>query len=241
MRQSYAFLAANVLLATILLILLGISSIPKSPAPRQAAETVRTATPLSAPTVTFGNPFVGPVDAPVTIVEFGDYLCEPCAQMEGPLVAIREEFPDRVRIVWKDFPNAALHPEAVNAAIAARCADEQGTFWEYRQLLLDRQASVTSGSYVPFAAELGLDVDGFQDCLQARRPEPLVERDMEEALRLRVDGAPYIFINDDRYSGALSVEQLRGLVQAELAAAGEATAPAETFAPEAAEPDEENP
>jgi protein-disulfide isomerase len=85
---------------------------------------------LSEPTVTYINPSKGPSDAPLTIVEFGDFECGPCQTLATSLEVVHLTYPEEVQIVWKNLPNESLHQLATPAAIAAHCADRQGMFWE---------------------------------------------------------------------------------------------------------------
>ena len=216
MRKSSIFLAVTVLIGVGLLIIFGISALPPITAEVSNDNSALTAPPLEAPTVVFGNPMLGPQDAQVTIVEFGDFQCEPCALMNDALQKIARDFPTEVRIVWKDFPNLSIHTEALNAAMAARCAGIQGAFWEYHDLLYANQNSINSSAYPIFAEQLDLGTNDFSACMQGEVTRPVVERDFEEGQRLRVDATPYLFINDRRVSGAVDYSLLYQLVTAEV-------------------------
>lgn len=218
MRKSNLFLGLTILVSLLILVVYGIAALsPINPKPTQDADTGRSLPPLDAPTVTFGNPTQGPKDAKVVVYVFGDYQCSPCAEFEDALHQLTAEFPKDVRLVWKDMPNSAQHPEAIGAAVAARCADEQGAFWQYHDLLMQNQGSLGAKNYVPFAAQLGLDLQPFQSCVDNEQTKPLVQRDYDEGQRLRIDSTPYIFVNKRRITGAISYEQLRGFVSAALA------------------------
>ncbi|MBN1585591.1 thioredoxin domain-containing protein [Candidatus Uhrbacteria bacterium] len=173
-------------------------------------------TPLEMPTIVFGNPMVGNNSARVTIVEFSDYLCGPCGSLDQTLTRLAGEYPNDVRLVWKDFPNEKSHPGSVEAAMAARCAADQGAFWEYHRAIFSDQTGLNTDGYVQIADSLGLDTEKFRNCQENRLSEPLVRRDLEEALRLRLDATPYIFVNDRRLSGALSYEILKSIVDGEI-------------------------
>lgn len=212
------FLAATVLAGTAILILFGIKSLSSlEPGSAKKTGTPQGLEPLEQPTVIFGNPIRGPLEAKVTIVEFGDFLCEPCREIEAGLQQMLAEFPDSLRLVWKDFPNAAAHPQAPDAAEAARCAQQQGAFWEYHHLLLAGQANLGPTIYPTLAAQLDLDAEEFADCLTNRRSQPIVQRDFEEGVRLRIDATPYLFVNGRRISGNVSSDQLKTLINRALA------------------------
>ena len=152
----------------------------------------------------------------MTIIEFSDYICSPCAILDFDLKRLIEEYPNDVRLVWKDFPNEKQHPGASEAAVAARCAGYQNAFWEFQRILLAGQAGASTESYNMMAEVLELDTDQFSDCLTNNQSKPLVERDMKEALRLRIDATPYVFINDRRLSGAVGYDLLKNIVEGEI-------------------------
>lgn len=172
------------------------------------------------PTVDFGNPRLGPDDAKVTLFVYSDFGCSSCGDYRSALTTVLPEFGNDVRMVWKDLPNTRLHAEARNAANAARCADEQGAFWKYGDLLFDAGGSVSGAEYLRLAESLGLDMDQFDTCIRDKRGDALVERDIDEAIRLGVDATPYTFVGDRRVSGALNAERLRTLLNEAVAAAG---------------------
>lgn len=220
MRQSNAFLGILILVAMPILIIYAIAALsPVHPDKGTDGANGPELTPLARPTVTFGNPSIGLREAPVTIIEFGDYLCQPCAAIHGTLAQIVADYPNDVRLVWKDMPNVKLHGEAANAAVAARCAGDQGAFWEYHKTLMENQTSISLNNYAIFAAQLGLDAESFQSCFDAQQTLPLVERDLEEGIRLRIDATPYLFIGERRLSGAVDYNQLKALVESAKAAA----------------------
>lgn len=173
--------------------------------------------PLVSPTrpvVSARDPIRGNVNAAIAIVEFGDYLCQPCAQMEEILTATLKKYAGRVRLVWKDFPNTNIHPLAQKAAEAARCAGAQGKFWEYHDLLLARQQDLTQSSFDQFARDLKLDQGQFSECMITAQEQPRVERTFQEGLFLKVDATPYFFINNQRFSGVIQETDLTELLSA---------------------------
>jgi protein-disulfide isomerase len=228
MAKPNLTIAALIVVAAGLLALYGATLLPAKKAAVDQA-TAPALTPLTEPLVDFADPVRGDRSAPVTITLFSDYLCQPCADASAAAREIIAANPTTVRLVWKDLPNDSFHPGATQMAIAARCAGDQGAFWEYHDLLMERQVGLTTGTLVPMAAELGLDLDQFQSCLTNETTKPLVTRTVEEAMRLRLDATPYFFIGGRRVSGALTTEQLQGFVDAALAT--QAAAAAETVQP----------
>jgi protein-disulfide isomerase len=219
------FPAVAILIGAFVLVILAISSAssPDKTPKKTQNESGTTATPLDKPTVDFSNPTLGPKDAKVTLVLFSDYLCSACTQFSMTVAQALQAYPKEVRLVWKDFPNEALHEGTLLAAVAARCADEQGAFWEYHDLLMANQGSVSEESLTSIATALSLDMEKFSLCLTDQSSKPRVERDFEEGQRLRIDGTPYLFINGRRSYGAVSLELLKGLIEAELTAAAKAS------------------
>lgn len=211
MRKDMMFLGASVILATLLLIVYGLSALPRTATPRSGAASSELEA-LKQPTVTFVNPALGPADAKVTLVVFGDYLCASCADLSAALRQLAREMPNDVRVVWKDLPT---RQSAVKAAIAARCAGVQGKFWEYHSLLMAQQTSINDTSLPLFAQQIGLDTTEFQNCLDNETTRPLVERDYEEGVRLNIDAAPFMFVGERRISGALTLPLLKTLIQEE--------------------------
>lgn len=223
----------NLIFATLTVVALGVLALfgatllPSKKTADTGAQTAALA-PLTEPTYDFADPVRGSLDAPVTITVFSDYLCGPCADAAAAIKAVVAANPGKVRAVWKDLPNESFHPGATKLAVGARCAGEQGGFWEFHDLLMERQAGMTDATLVPMAAELGLDIDQFQTCLNNQTTKPLVARTVEEASRLRLDATPYFFIGGRRVSGALTQEQLQGFVDSAWAAA---SAPVTASAP----------
>lgn len=225
MRQSNLFIASVSLGAAVLLFLFGLAVL----APEQAQDkgltnlADRVIVPLKRPTLTFGNPMRGPKDAAVTIFAFGDYECAPCAAVDDSLKQVLKDYPKDVRLIWKDMPNGTLHAQAIPAAAAARCAGDQGAFWEYHDLLMQQQGILDPKNYAPLAAQLKLDLDTFQSCIDNKRDVPIVNRDVQEGLRLSIDATPYLFINDRAVKGDIGLEELRAYVDTELSKAGKKT------------------
>jgi protein-disulfide isomerase len=168
---------------------------------------------LTAPSVTIADPSLGPTDAPVTLVNFGDYQCQGCAELEASLVDLRVEYPEALRIVWKDMPNTSSHPEALNAAVAAHCAGEQKSFWEYHSLLMANQALLGQELYTELAAQLNLKDRQFANCLEDQATLPLVQRGFEEGLALGITATPTIYINGERYTGAMTQSDIRRIIE----------------------------
>ena len=186
---------------------------------RQAAKVtvfLREPEPIRIPVNVEGAFVQGPKDAPVTIVEFSDFQCPFCRNVVPTVKELMRQYPATVRWAFRDFPLASLHPKAPKAAEAARCAGEQGKFWEYHDLLFDSQAQATVEDFKRFADQLKLDPKGFASCLDSGRQKAAVQSDVEEGARLGITGTPTFFINGRMLVGAQPLESFRGIIEAEL-------------------------
>jgi predicted DsbA family dithiol-disulfide isomerase len=162
-----------------------------------------------------GSFSLGPPDAPVTIIEFSDYQCPACRKSHEVVGKVREIYRDRVKWVFKDYPLKS-HQGAAKAAEAARCAGEQGHFWEYQDILFTSQEEPTSERLREYAARLGLNGDAFQECLDTSRYKGHVEQDVAEAKRIGIDKVPTFIIGRKLAMGAPALEQFREMIDEEL-------------------------
>jgi Na+/H+ antiporter NhaA len=155
----------------------------------------------------------GPVDAPVTVLEYGDFECPYCGQAEPVLRELLRDFGD-VAYAWRHLPLNDVHPAAQQAAEAAEAAAEQGAFWEMHDLLLERQDALGFRDLVGYAEELGLDVERFEDDLRTRSGAGRIAQDVDSADLSGVSGTPSFFINDLRHYGAYDIATLSAAVKA---------------------------
>jgi protein-disulfide isomerase len=162
------------------------------------------------------TPITGPADARVTIVEFADYQCPYCRAVEPTLNQLREQYKDKIRYSYRDFP-LPMHPYAEKAAEASRCAGEQGQFWPYHDRLFTGDAEGLSDAHLrSTAAELKLDADKFGKCLDSGKEQAAVAKDLDQGKSLGISGTPSFFINGYFISGAVSYDELRELVDQQL-------------------------
>jgi Na+/H+ antiporter NhaA len=155
----------------------------------------------------------GPVEAPVTVVEYGDFECPYCGRAESVLRELLADFGD-VRYVWRHLPLSDVHPHAEFAAEASEAATAQGAFWEMHDLLLDHQGELTPSDLLAYAEQLGLDLDRFRDDLQRHAHAPRVEEDVDSADISGVTGTPTFFVNEKRHDGAYDIDTLSAAVRA---------------------------
>jgi Na+/H+ antiporter NhaA len=155
----------------------------------------------------------GPIDAPVTVVEYGDFECPYCGQAEPVVRELRRDFSD-VRYVWRHLPLNDVHPHAQLAAEAAEAAADQGAFWEMHDLLLDNQGALRPDDLVAYAEQLGLDVERFTNSLREHAGAARVAEDIDSADLSGVSGTPTFFINSRRQHGAYDIASLSAAVKA---------------------------
>jgi Na+/H+ antiporter NhaA len=164
----------------------------------------------------------GPLEAPVTVVEYGDFECPYCGQAEPVVRELLRDFGD-VRYVWRHLPLTDVHPNAQLAAEAAEAASDQGAFWEMHDLLLARQDSLGFDDVVGYAEQLGLDVELFANELRAHAGAGRVAEDVDGADLSGVSGTPTFFVNGRRHYGAYDIATLSAAVHAAGARATLAT------------------
>ncbi len=176
---------------------------------------------LNKPTLPFldvdisGSPALGPVNAPVVIVEFSDYFCPYCRKMHPMKDHVRNAYGDRVRWVFKEFP-LDMHKGAREGAEAARCAYEQGKFWEYQDLLFAHNEEPDENTFDTFARKLGLDERKFEQCRASGTYREQVEKDIQDGLAAGVTVTPTFIINKQMFSGSLAKEEFMAIVEDEL-------------------------
>ena len=167
---------------------------------------------LAAPVDPDRDHLRGPQDAPVTIVEYGDFECPYCGQAEPIVRELLSDFGD-VRYVWRHLPLTDVHPHAQLAAEATEAAAEQGAFWPMHDLLLTRQDALRASDLLRHGEELGLDVERFSDHLRSRAGADHVAEDVDSADLSGVSGTPTFFINGRRQHGAYDIDTLSAAVR----------------------------
>lgn len=161
------------------------------------------------------DPALGPPGAPVTMIEFSDFQCPYCTKFHRetfrPLMGA---YPDSIRFVYRDYP--VLGPESVEAAMAADCAGEQGTYWEFHDRLFSGGLELGRATYLRYAEELALDVASLADCLDSGRFRDEVLADARDAAALGVTGTPTFFINGIPLVGAQPLSSFVQVIEEEL-------------------------
>ncbi|MFH1767438.1 MAG: thioredoxin domain-containing protein [Patescibacteria group bacterium] len=166
---------------------------------------------IDIPLVVSSDPQIGNKDAQVVIVNYGDFQSDGSAEVARSLSRLHEEFPDDLLVIWKDFPNTSLHPEAYQAALAARCAQDQDAFWQYHDLLFDT-ADFSNENLLTIAEGLELKMNKFENCLKKQTFSETVATSFNEGISLRIMGTPTLYINNRRYTGEMTEFYLQQLI-----------------------------
>ncbi|MGA7869705.1 MAG: thioredoxin domain-containing protein, partial [Candidatus Binatus sp.] len=166
-----------------------------------------------------GHPVLGAKDAPVTIVEFTDFQCPFCKATEATLKQLREKYGDKIRLVHMDFP-LPFHSHALDAAKAARCANEQGKFWPYRDALFANQGKLAPADLKATAKTLGMNTTEFDACFDKAKYDSQIKSDQAAGEKAGVDGTPAFFIDGRPLTGAQPIPKFEELINDELANGG---------------------
>ena len=162
-----------------------------------------------------GRPIRGNVNAPVTVVEVSDFECTYCSKIQTTIRQLRETYKEQVRFSFMHFP-LPFHQHAKDAAMASLCAEEQGKFWEYRDILFDNRSALAKSDLVSYARRLGLEVNGFQQCLDSGKYNSKIDDDLNAAMKLGVNGTPAFFVNGQPLTGAQPYESFKKIIDREL-------------------------
>jgi protein-disulfide isomerase len=169
-----------------------------------------------------GNPFRGPEDAPITIIEFGDFRCSYCKRFEDTTLApLLARYPDQVRLVYRDYP--ILGQSSQESAMAAECADDQGKFWEFHDLLFGDQANLTRAGFMAKAQTLDMDMVAFTACYDNGAHREEIFADLQAGQALGVGGTPTFFINGRPIIGAQPIDTFVRVIEEELTRLAEST------------------
>jgi protein-disulfide isomerase len=164
------------------------------------------------------DPFLGPQDAPITIVEFSDYQCPYCTKWYQEVHSrLMKDYAGKVRFIYRDFPLYSIHPEAQSAAEAANCAGEQGAYWQFHDVLFGQNSELGVPAYTKYAAALGLNTSQFDQCVSDRKYKSEVEADYKYASSLGVSSTPTFFVNGLAVVGAQPYEVFQQIIDKELA------------------------
>ncbi len=178
---------------------------------------------FSEPVITPEDHVLGPADAPVTMLEYGDYECPYCRGAYRDVHRLLDEYPGQIRFVFRNFPIGQIHPHAEQAAEAAEAAGAQGKFWEMYELLLRTSASLEIDALIGYADRLGLDTGRFENEVRGNVYAARIEGDISEGVRNGVNQTPKFYVDGVRIDGKVPLEGLAAAVRTSVqkaAAAG---------------------
>jgi protein-disulfide isomerase len=165
-------------------------------------------------------PSMGPADAPITLVEFGDFQCPYCAGLEPTLDKIMKNYDGKIRLVFRQFPLESIHPQAWKSAEASLCAREQGKFWDLHKAMYGNQDALSVEDLKSTAQRLGLDGKKFDACLDAGKYEQAIRADVRAGEEAGITGTPALFVNGRLVpGGAAAYEVFASIIDEELGAA----------------------
>jgi Na+/H+ antiporter NhaA len=193
--------------------------LPKRLRLRALLGTAETITDLAVPVSAKKDHVRGPADAPVTLVEYGDFECPYCGQAESVVRELLADYGDDLRYVWRHLPLTDVHPYAPLAAEASEAAAKQGKFWEMHDQLLDHQGALKAKDLTRYAAEIGLNTGQFTADMHKDAGAGKIASDVDSADLSSVSGTPTFFINGKRYHGAFDIDTLSLSVRAARARA----------------------
>ncbi len=179
---------------------------------------------FTSPRVTADDHVRGPAEAPVTVIEYGDYECPYCRGAARDVHLLLDRYPETVRFAFRNFPVPQIHPHAEQAAEAAEAAASQGRFWEMYELLLQPSSRLDINSLRSYAVQVGLDVTRFCRELDSDAYAGRIERDVREGIRNGVNATPKFYVNGKRIDGAFPLEGLVDAVRAAVTGISPASA-----------------
>ena len=192
---------------------------PDNNAPQPSANNQQPPAGAPVPAVTSDDNIRGNKNSAVTIIEYSDFQCPYCLRHNSTMEQIYNEYKDKALFVYRHFPLNSIHPEAQKAAEASECAAEQGKFWQmHDKIFADNAAQKMSvEQWKKEAADLGLNVKKFNDCLDSGKYASKVAQEQSGGEAAGVQGTPATFINGELISGAVPYEQIKAAIEAKLA------------------------
>lgn len=164
---------------------------------------------------TTGSPSLGPANARITLVEFSDFQCPYCAAAVPQISALLKAYPEQVRLIFKQFP-LETHSQADLAAAAAIAAHKQGKFWAMHDAMFANRNDLSRKNLLALAKQNGLVLDRFETDIDSTEVRETVVRDVQDGDRAGVQGTPTLFVNGQRYNGAIAFASLKPVLEAEL-------------------------
>lgn len=160
------------------------------------------------PAVNSNDNISGNLNAPLELVEYGDYECPSC-RLAYPIVKnIQQRLDNEIKFVFRNFPLSRIHPHAISAAVATEAAARQGKFWEMHDIIFENQETLEPANIFAFAITIGLDPEHFKNDIEQNELMDKVEKDLDSGMRSGVNGMPTFFINGEKFNGEWSEVRL---------------------------------
>jgi len=170
---------------------------------------------IVGPVISNFDPYLGSFDAPIKIIVYSDFTCKYCFEQEKIIKNILKKYKDKLRFIWKDYPESDLNSLSFKASLAARCAQEQDKFWEFHDALYTSMI-VDENEIYEISRNLKLDHDLFETCFEEKKPLPLILSNIEEANAIGIIGVPAVYINDKEFIGSVSEDDFSLIIDSML-------------------------
>jgi len=167
------------------------------------------------PVINQYDPIKGQPDAKVIIFEYSDFLCPNCQAAQADLNSLEKYYGNSLLFVFKGLP-ITDQIEARPALLAAYCANEQGKFWEYKNLLFQNPSLLSQQLYRQYANQLNLNLEQFNQCFDNNKYTQIIDRNLADALTMRINSLPTVFINDQKIEGYFNFNSLKNIVEQKL-------------------------
>lgn len=158
---------------------------------------------ITGPIISSIDPYIGKLDAPVKIIVFADFSCSYCMEQEKIIVEVLKKYKDKVRFIWKDYPETNVNSISFKSSLAARCAQNQEMFWEFHDGLFSRKI-LSEEDIFKIADDLEINNKEFKKCYEEQEVLPQILSNIEEANAIGIVGVPNVFINDKEFIGSVS-------------------------------------
>ncbi|MFH1744885.1 MAG: DsbA family protein [bacterium] len=171
---------------------------------------------LAGPIISTDDPQTSNIKTPVNIIVFADFKCLYYAENKNIIDGVLKKYKNQVKLIWKDYPDSDKDSSSYQAARAARCANEQGKFWQYQDSLFNNILNLNQETFEKIAQETGLNLDEFKNCQASGKVDILIDNNIEEAQALGIDGVPFIYVNSQEMMGEIDQDVLEKMVEIEL-------------------------
>lgn len=158
------------------------------------------------------DPYTGAEDAKLVIVVFEDFECYYCGESFLTIKQVINTYGDQIKFVYRDYPNAEAHPNAMNAAMAGECAHEQDKFWEMHDKIFLNQNNLTIDYLKLYALQIGLDTDQFNECLDSGKYEQEIQNDIIDGVAYGASGTPVFFFNGQKVEGVIPLDIFQEII-----------------------------